>query len=154
MQLQVVDFAIIISRQTMEDIQSVLCSHPAAGKVGKLVPLRFEESRVWTWWALESKKEEYISRAKLEAVPGVMQKTMGHRPLQISKSNAFVAQSLATLTSLKFPNCNYDIIAVYSVVCELIVHTLYDDNCSIWFRESFNSTSLGLNSFFISMVYM
>ncbi len=47
-QLQVVDFAIISSRQTMEDIQSVLCSHTAAGKVGKLVSLRFEESRVWT----------------------------------------------------------------------------------------------------------
>jgi hypothetical protein len=47
-QLQVVDFAIISSRQTKEDIQSVLCSHTAAGKVGKLVSLRFEESRVWT----------------------------------------------------------------------------------------------------------
>jgi hypothetical protein len=45
-QLQVVDFAIISSRQTMEDIQSVLCSHTAAGKVGKLVTLRFEEWRV------------------------------------------------------------------------------------------------------------
>ncbi len=76
-------------------------------------------------------RKEYISRAKLEAVAGVMQKIMGHCPLQISKSNAFVAQSLATLTSLKFPNCNYKITAVYLVVCELIVHTLYDDNCSI-----------------------
>jgi hypothetical protein len=47
-QLQVVDFAIISSRQTMEDIQSVLYSHTAAGMVGKLVSLRFEELRVWT----------------------------------------------------------------------------------------------------------
>jgi hypothetical protein len=42
-QLQVVDFAIISSRQTMEDIQSVLYSHTGAGMVGKLVSLRFEE---------------------------------------------------------------------------------------------------------------